>query len=33
MYDQDLKLPENATLLERASRAADEALGLGPAYP
>jgi malate dehydrogenase (quinone) len=28
VYDEDLKLPENAALFERASRAADETLGL-----
>jgi hypothetical protein len=28
VYDEDLKLPENAAVFERASRAADETLGL-----
>ena len=28
VYDEDLKLPENTALFERASRAADETLGL-----
>jgi malate dehydrogenase (quinone) len=32
VYDEDLKLPENAALFERASRAADETLGLVPAH-
>lgn len=31
VYDEDLKLPANAGLFERASRAAEETLGLVPA--
>ena len=29
VYDEDLKLPENAAVYEKTSRAAEEALGLG----